>query len=177
MARIERYGPGESARDLVPGDFILAHRHHLLAGLISQAQKRRFKGRDAVYAHWSHAAVVVEDRCVIEAEIRGIERSPIAKYRDDEYHLVRLDNALDEAEREQVVSYAVSRIGQAFGFLDMLGSGVYLLSGFPLRMVRKDHEICSSLVVRALQRGGLVEGLDPAITLPADLAKRFDVRE
>ena len=45
-----------------------------------------------------------------------------------------------------------------------------------MRVARKNHEICSSLVVRALQRGGLLKELDPAITLPADLAKRFDVR-
>lgn len=177
MARIERYGPGECARDLGPGDFILAHRHHWLAGLISQAQKRRFKGPDAVYAHWSHAAVVVGESSVIEAEIRGIERSPIAKYRDDEYHLVRLDKELDKAARERIVSYAVSRIGQAFGYLDMLGSGVYLVTGFPLRIARKNHEICSSLVARALQRGGLVKELDPVVTLPADLAKCFDIRD
>lgn len=162
--------------DLVPGDFILAHRHHWLAGLISQAQNRRFKGADAVYAHWSHAAVVAGDAHVIEAEIRGVVRSPISKYRDDEYHVVRLDRELDCAARERVVAYANGRIGQAFGYLDMLGSGVYLLTGFPLRMVRKHHEICSALVVRALQQGGLLEELDPALTLPADLAKRFDVR-
>jgi hypothetical protein len=29
--------------------------------------------------------------------------------------------------------------------------------------------------VRALQAGGLVPELDPALTLPADLAKLFDV--
>lgn len=176
MARVERFGPGESARDPVPGDFILTHRHHWVAGLISQAQTRRFKGADAVYAHWSHAAVVAEDATVVEAETRGIERSPITKYRDDEYHLVRLDKELDEAARERVVSYAISRIGQAFGFLDMLGGGIYLFTGLPVRIVRRNHEICSSLVVRALQRGGLVEDLDPAVTLPADLAKWFDVR-
>ena len=176
MARIERFGPGESARELVPGDFILAHRHHLLAGLISQAQKRRFKGTDAVYAHWSHAAVVARDSTVIEAEIAGIERSPVTKYRDDEYHVVRLDQELDDAARERIVSYAMGRTGQAFGYLDMIGTGVYLLSGLPVRIVRNNHEICSSLVVRALQRGGLLEELDPALTLPADLAKRFDVR-
>jgi len=39
MAIAERYGPGEEAQDCVPGDFILAHRHHVLAWLISLAQK------------------------------------------------------------------------------------------------------------------------------------------
>jgi len=58
--KVERYGAGEEATNFVPGDFILAHRHHLIAGLISLAQKRRFGGADAVYAHWSHSAVIVE---------------------------------------------------------------------------------------------------------------------
>ncbi len=153
---------------------MLSHRHRTMAGLISQAEKRRFKGPDAPYAHWSHAAIIGEDATVIEAESRGVVRSPIAKYKDDEYRLVRLD--LDPAARRRVVEYANGRIGQAFGYLDMLGSTLYLLTGWPLRLVRKQHEICSSLVVRALQHGGLLEELDPAITLPADLAKRFDVR-
>ncbi len=153
---------------------MLSHRHRTMAGLISQAEKRRFNGPDAPYAHWSHAAIVGEDSTVIEAETRGVVASPITKYRDDEYRIVRLD--LDADVRNRVVAYANGRIGQAFGYLDLLGSGVYLLTGWPLRLVRKRHEICSSLVVRALQQGGMLEELDPALTLPADLAKRFDVR-
>jgi uncharacterized protein YycO len=176
MARSERYGAGQEPSRLSPGDFILAHRHHLLAGVISVAERRRFRGRDAVYAHWSHTAVVDAEGTVIEAEIRGIVRSPISKYRDDEFHLVRLGDELDGAARERVVGYARSQIGQAFGYLDMAAVSVYLLAGRPVHWVRRHHEICSSLVVRALQEGGLVKELDPALTLPADLAKRFDVR-
>ena len=143
---------------------MLAHRHRPLAGLISQAEKRRFKGADAPFAHWSHAAIVAEDSTVIEAEIGGIVRSPISKYREDEYHLVRLDGELDDAARARVMAYATGRIGQAFGYLDLAGTALYLLTGRPFRMVRKQHEICSSLVVRALQRGGLLLDLDPALT-------------
>jgi len=65
---------------------------------------------------------------------------------------------------------AVSGVGTL-----VLGVLVYLLLGRPVRLVRRNHEICSSLVVHALQEGGLLRELDPAITLPADLAKRFDV--
>jgi hypothetical protein len=157
------------------GDFILAHRDHLIARLISVAQKRRFRGRDAEFAHWSHAAIVDSGETVVEAEARGIVRSPISKYRPGEYRVVCLDGQLDEQARERVVAYARSQIDQAFGFLDMFGATIYLLTGRPVRMVRRHHEICSSLVVRALQEGGLLKELDPALTLPADLAKRFDV--
>ena len=175
MPHVEQYLKGEQTDRLTPGDFILAHRHHFLAGLISQAQQRRFHGPDKAYAHWSHAAIVAPDDTVIEAEIAGVVRSPISRYREDEYQLVRLEAELNDAQRERVVDYAMGRIGEAFGYLDMLGTSLYLLTGRPLRLVRKNHEICSSLVVRALQQGGLLLEMDPALTLPADLAKRFGV--
>ena len=42
--------------------------------------------------------------------------------------------------------------------------------------MRRDHQICSGLVVRALQEGGLLPGLDPDLALPADLAKIYDIQ-
>jgi uncharacterized protein YycO len=176
-ANVERYGPGEEATHFAPGDFILAHRHHFIARSISLAQKRRFRGPDAVYAHWSHSALIVEeDGALVEAEIAGVRRNPISKYRADEYHLARLGPDFSSEARARAVAFANQQIGQGFGFLDMFGAGVYLLFGWPLRLVRSGHEICSGLVVRALQAGGLVPDLDPVLTLPADLAKLFEVR-
>jgi len=177
MASAERYGRGADAADFVPGDFILTHRHRLFAALITRAQRRRFKGADAPFAHWSHAAVVVgQDGALVEAETMGVIRSVIAKYHDDEYHLVRLGDDFTPDRRSRTVAFAESQVGHGFGYLDMVGAALHLLFGWPLRWVRRNHEICSSLVVKALQRGGLLRELDPALTLPADLAKAFDVR-
>ena len=177
MATVERYGPGEEARNFSGVDFILAHRHNFIAGLISQAEKRRFRGADAPFAHWSHAAVVVaKDGSLVEAETAGVKRSPISKYRDDEYHLVRLGSGFDAAGRSRAVAYAEGQVGEGFGFLDLFGATLYLLSGWPLRLIRRNHQICSTLVVHALQQGGQAANLDPALTLPADLAKLYDAR-
>ncbi|MGH7764010.1 MAG: hypothetical protein ACREOM_06295 [Candidatus Dormibacteraceae bacterium] len=177
MATVERYGPGEQAPDFVAGDFILAHRHNLIGGLISQAQKRRFRGPDAVFAHWTHAAMVVgSDGALVEAETTGVKRSPISRYRDDEYHLVRLGSDFEGSARARAVDYSLRQVGQGFGFLEMFGAALYLLSGRPLRLVRGDHQICSGLVANALQAGGLGNSLDPALTLPADLAKLYEAR-
>jgi len=177
MATAERYGPGEEAKDLVPGDFILAHRNHVIARFISLAQKRRFKGADAPFAHWSHTALVVEpDGALVEAEITGVRQNPISEYRAYEYHLVRLGSEFSSDDRARAVAYAKAQVGQGFGFLEMFGASLYLLFGWPVRLVRRGHEICSGLVVRALQAGGLVAQLDPFLTLPADLAKLYDVR-
>jgi hypothetical protein len=177
VATAERYGPGEEPKEFVPGDFILAHRHHVIARFISLAQKRRFRGADAAFAHWSHTATIVEtDGALVEAEITGVRQNPISRYRAYEYHLVRLGSEFSSEGRARAVAYGKAQVGQGFGFLDMFGASLYLLFGWQVRLVRRGHEICSGLVVRALQAGGLVPQLDPLLTLPADLAKLYDVR-
>src|SRR3977135_4270271 len=91
MAKVERYGLGEEAKEFVPGDLIHSHRHNLCGGLISWAQKRRFRGADAVFAHWSHCAMIVEkDGALVEAEVTGVRQNPISRYHANENHLVRL---------------------------------------------------------------------------------------
>ena len=177
MARVERYGPGDEAIDFTPGDFVLTHRHNPIAQLISVGEKRRFRGADAAYAHWSHCALVVgEDGSLVEAESRGVQRSPIARYKANEYHLVRLGPELTRERRQASVAYAEAQVGKAFGYFALVGAGLFLITGLPFRLMRRDHQICSGLVVRALQEGELLPGLDPALTLPADLAKTFNVR-
>jgi uncharacterized protein YycO len=174
---VERYGPGEEAKRFDPGDFILTHRFRPIAGLIKAAQKLRFRGPDAVYAHWSHCALIVaEDGALVEAESLGVERGPISKYQSREYHLVRIGPEFGPEGRKRGVEYANAQVGQAFGFLALTGATLFLLFGWHLRLMRRDHQICSGLVGRALQNGGLLQDADPAQMLPADLAKIYDVR-
>ena len=105
-----------------------------------------------------------------------MERSPISKYQSTEYHLVRLGAAFGPDGRQRAVSYANAQVGQAFGFLAMTGAALFLLFGLHLRLMRQNHQICSGLVIRALQHGGLLPDADPAVMLPAHLAKIYDVR-
>ena len=177
MPDVGRYGPGEGASDFKPGDFILTHRFRPIAALIKFAQELRFRGPDSVYAHWTHCALVVgEDGALVEAESLGVERGPISKYQSREYHLVRLGPELTSDGRKRAVDYANAQVGQAFGFLALAGASLFLLFGWQLRLMRMDHQICSGLVVRALQKGGLLLDADPALMLPAHLAKIYDVR-
>jgi uncharacterized protein YycO len=177
VANTQRFGPGEAATQFDPGDFILTHRHNPMAGLISLGEKRRFRGADSGYAHWSHCALVVaKDGAVVEAESTGVRRSPISRYKDDEYHLVRLGLGFTHEARKQAVEYAEAQVGQAFGYLALAGAALFVLFGLPLRVMRGEHQICSGLVVRALQRGGLMPKADPSLMLPADLAKMYDAR-
>jgi len=174
---VERYGPGDVATRFDPGDFILTHRHNPMAGLISLAQKFRFKGPDAAYAHWSHCALIVDEGgALVEAESMGVTRSPISRYTGDEFHLVRLGSEFSAEGRKRAVDYTNAQVGQGFGFLAAFGAMIFLLTGLPLRLVRGNHQICSGLVVRALQKGNLLKGADPDMMLPADLAKLYEVR-
>ena len=177
MASSQRYGPGEAPSEFDPGDFILAHRHNPMAWLISLAQKLRFKDADAVYAHWSHCALIVDEGgALVEAESAGVTRSPISRYTEDTFHLVRLGSELSAEGRKRAVDYTNAQVGQGFGYLAAFGAMIFLLTGLPLRLMRGDHQICSGLVVRALQKGGLLKGNDPELMLPADLAKIYGVR-
>jgi len=148
-----------------------------MAWLISLAQKARFNGREAVYAHWSHCALIVDEGgALVEAESTGVTRSPISRYTDDEFHLVRLGAELSAEGRKRAVDYTNAQVGQGFGYLSAFGATVFLLTGLPLRLMRRNHQICSGLVVRALQKGGLLKDADPDLILPADLAKIYDLR-
>lgn len=155
-------------------DVVLTHRRHLIARLISLGQKWRFRGPDAVYAHWSHCALIV-DRAgtLVEAEALGVERSPLSKYDHADLEVVRVGQLLSADEKRRVIDYAEDQVGQAFDYLALLGAAIYLVTGIPLRLMRPRHQTCSGLVVRALQRGGLLRTADPHLTLPADLAETF----
>ena len=147
-----------------------------MAGLISLAQKFRFQGPDAVYAHWSHCALIVDEGgALVEAESTGVTRSPISRYTDDEFHLVRLGSEFSAEGRKRAVDYTNAQVGQGFGYLTAFGAMIFLVTGLPLRLMRRNHQICSGLVVRALQKGGLLKGADPDLMLPADLAKIYKV--
>ena len=156
---------------------MLTHRHHLIARFISLAQKRRFRGSLAPYAHWSHAALVVDEKGdLVEAESLGVTRSPVSKYLMNEYHLVRLGSDFVDADRHRAVEVAEAQVGKGFGYLALLSVSLYLLFGLPTRWARHGHETCSGLVVSSLHAGGRLLDLDPLRTLPADLAKRYNVR-
>jgi hypothetical protein len=104
-------------------------------------------------------------------------RSAISKYRAKEFHLVRLGAELDAEGRKHAVDYSNSQVGKGFGYLALVGVSIYLLTGLPVRLMRRGHQICSEMVVRALQAGGLLKDADPSLTLPADLAKTFNVAD
>lgn len=175
---VERYGPGEAPELVRPADFILTHRRRRpMPALITLAQRRRFRGPARAYAHWSHAALIVNaEGTLVEAEGTGVRRSPLGKYHQSEYHLIRMDGRLDDRQRLAAAGMAERWVGDAFGYLVMLDLTIWLLTGVPVRWARRDHQVCSGLVARALAAGGQRFGRNAAFMLPADLAEAYRVR-
>lgn len=172
----QRYAPGAHLEGAQPGDFVLTHRNGPIPRLIRLAERARFRGPDRVYAHWSHAALVVSaDGMIVEAEASGVQRSPISRYLASERHLVRLEGVGVE-QRAAAARYAESQVGNAFGFLELAASGISLLTGQTLRLQRASHMMCSVLVARSLERAGQHFERPIEDILPADLAKQYRVR-
>jgi uncharacterized protein YycO len=145
--------------------------------LIRSGQRLRFRGADRPYAHWSHSAIIVSgEGAIVEAEASGVKRDQLSRYKDTEYHLVRLRDTAGARDRRQAVAYAERLVGQAFGFGEMVAVSFNILSGRRLSFTRKSHLICSALVARALERTDAIFELDPAGMLPADLAKHYGVK-
>jgi cell wall-associated NlpC family hydrolase len=174
---VERYGPGQGADSFEPGDFILTHANHWISRLIRFSQKLRMRGARREFTHWSHAAMVVDmDGGLVEAEVRGVQRAHISKYVNVEYHLVRLGDTATADDRAQAVAFALSRIGQPFGFGSMSGIALSLLTGSRVSFWHDSHDICSGLVARALERTWIIFERDPEDMLPSDLAEAYEVR-
>jgi cell wall-associated NlpC family hydrolase len=173
---VERYGPGQGADSFEPGDFILTHANHWSSRLIRFSQRLRMRGARREFAHWSHAAIVVDkEGGLVEAEVRGgVQRSPISKYRNVEYHLVRLGDSATPDDRAQAVAFALSRVGQPFGIGTSIWVALSLLTG--ARMSFSTHDICSGLVARALERTWIIFERDTEDMLPGDLAEAYGVR-
>ena len=82
---VELFGPGEMPSEWHVGDYMLVSagvwkdgkrgRIPLVSQMIQFGQSLRFRGQDAIFAHWNHA-VWVSDGELIEALGHGVTASP-----------------------------------------------------------------------------------------------------
>jgi len=169
-----RCGPGEVIADLRAGDIILIRGPGWLGRIIRLGARIRYRHGDRRYAHWSHAALVLSARGrLMEVHARGVGVCGIEKFRDEEFHYVRLD--LSDESRREAVRYARSCVGQRYGVLGFLLLGLSVALGDRFRVPDSGQQGCATLIVRALQRAGVAFDRAPSDMMPADLAKRFGV--
>jgi hypothetical protein len=176
-AECQTFGPQEEISDPVPGDFILTHGRAWTSKLIRFGQRLRFRGHDAKYARWNHAAIFVDERGdLVEALGGGVQRRNIFVYKPTEYTVVSIDTIVQAAaDRRQVVRFAEWSLGQPYGFLTIASIAYGLLTGGTFTFGFDGQHISSGLVARALERTGAIFNRAPTHIMPADLAKYFQV--
>jgi hypothetical protein len=188
---IRRYGPDQSVPVLatatlaesgeppaLPGDFILTHSTGIYGRLIRLGEALRYWGKENVFAHWSHAAIFInEGGDIIEALGGGVQQRNISVYKKTEYVVVHLPRTTAPLDRKQAIDFAEFCIDDKYGWLTILSIALCLLSTAKIGFQVDGQQICSGLVARSLERTGVIFAEDdPWRIMPADLAKQFNVR-
>lgn len=189
--RVVRYGPDESVRTLsavttsasrnpvaLPGDFILTHSSGIFGRLIRFGEAIRYWGTEKVFAHWSHAAIFINEAGdIIEALGGGVQQRNISVYDATEYVVVHLPTDTASRDREQAIQFADFCLNDKYGWFTIASIALCLLTGAKLGFGINGQQICSGLVARCCERIGEIfpEG-DPWQLMPADLARHFDVQ-
>jgi hypothetical protein len=184
VSTVTHHPEGVTADGLHVGDFLLTGVK--AQGIVSWAIKtgswlRRYP---KPYRRFSHTALVIaEDGELAEAIARGVVRSPIAKYDQADYVVVRA--GVDEHDRGQVLAFAEAVLGvrgfpkakTRYGFWTFAGLALYCVTGAQLCVQLAGTAICSGFVSDALTRAGFIWARPPFSMMPADLAQHFEVKQ
>ena len=158
-----------------PGDFLLTHGDTRVNALIRWGQRLRYRGSQAKFAHWSHAALFVDENgMLVEAQESGVQERNVSVYLNTEYHVVHLLDASVEG-RNHAIAFATHCLNDTYGFLTDISLFLTLLTASKFAFGVDGQIICSGLVARALERTGAIFQYDSWHMLPADLAEAFNV--
>lgn len=159
----------------LPGDILLVRTDHLVSRLIRLGQ--RIGGYTREESRWNHVAVCVGGGQIVEALTHGVERTDVARYRPEqlcEVYAIPHATSIAAADdmRQNAVRFALSCVGERYGFLTILAVAVKALTGGRLDFGLSGTHICSGLAARSLERLGYVfEPWDPEELTPAYLAR------
>jgi uncharacterized protein YycO len=154
------------------GDIIMVRTNHFMSKLIRFGQ--RDYGPEA--SRWNHCAVYIGNFEIVEALTSGVVRSPLNKYPTTDTRVLNplksslRPNACDELLRANAVSFALSCIGEKYGFLTIFAIACKVLTKGKIDFNLQGTSICSGLSARACERYGFnFNPFDPAELTPAYL--------
>lgn len=164
--------PGE----FKPGDFILVHGDAFYSRLIQFGEWLRYRRSDRNACHFTHAAMIeTADGGLIEALANGVVRSHISKYQEKDYKIYSISGvAPAQGDRDRVLAYSRSCVGDKYDWIDILSVSLTLVTGTKLCIETEDHDLCSVLVARSLDRSNAIFPRNSGHMMPADLAEFFD---
>jgi uncharacterized protein YycO len=150
--------------------------NHFVARLIRFGQR----GYGPENAAWNHCALYIGNGEIVEALTKGVVRSYASKYPPENVRIIRAkprimggvdrDN-VDFSMRYNARCFALSCIGEKYGFLTIAAIAVKVLTKGKIDFNIQGTSICSGLCGRALERMGYDwNPYDPAELTPAYLA-------
>lgn len=171
-ARVRWFPAGKTAATGALGALVLVQHSSLVARLIRLGQRMRRLGAAA----WpNHAAVVVDDTPgavrIAEATARGVVVSPLDGYAHKLYCVVEPD--VTGQERLNTAAYAESTEGWGYGWLNIAGEVVFVLTGLPLVIGWGHSVICSGDAATALIASRLRPDRALSMVMPGHLAQWF----
>jgi uncharacterized protein YycO len=125
----EPLAPDAAKRAARPGDFILTHSSGWDGKLIRFGEALRYRGSDSIFAHWSHAAIFVDDSGNIEALGGGVQKRNISVYDETEYVVVHLPEGTSSLDRQHAVEFADFCLHDPYGWLTIFNIAFCLLTG------------------------------------------------
>ena len=171
---VERYGPGEEVACPSGGDLLLVRGRSWVSALVYALERLRPRELGA-FGYWSHCAFVAGPTgLIVEVTDRGVVVRHVSRYRDSEYHYVRLQ--LTEEQRLAAIRAAAACLGQPYSHSSFLLIGWNNLSPFRWNVPDRGQNVCASIVARALQPCGIEFDRPPHELLASDLARHFGVR-
>jgi uncharacterized protein YycO len=155
-----------------PGDILMVRTNHFVSRLIRFGQ--RGYGKPA--SEYNHCAVCIGNFEIVEALTGGVVRSPISKYPASDVRVLSpLKSSLrppacDELLRANAISFAISCVGEKYGFLTIFAIAVKVLTKGKIDFNIQGTTICSGLAARSLERMGYnFQPYNPAELTPAYL--------
>ena len=133
------------------GDIVFCHTKGTLGRLIRLGERIRWKESAS---QWNHACVVSRvskgEVYVIEATLKGVIESPLAKYTD---YTVLAPPA--EVDVKKLVEFNKAQLGSSYGVLSILCIATDLITGDWFPSLRRDGSwICSALTAEGLRAAG-----------------------
>lgn len=181
-AKVRKFGRVPEFEKIEPGDVVLTEpiKRGVISTIIQAAQKTA--GFDYAHARWTHAAVAVDDRFVIEANVPGVVLSDLLDRATSFRIRVRRPYHLSQIQRYRLALQASNTLRRRYSLFTALAVGRASLVGLMNHSTLLNYgrgTICSKLYSDCYLRvsGNRALTDNPYVVTPAHLSMSAELQD